>query len=936
MMMPTVQNSRLIPSGTLPLDQIQGKIEKLQNSQIERNKFHLLKEKSDAPRSTSGKHLDTILEGLQKIVHHRIGKMAEGPIAKMAPAVSWTDENIQLQIFYSSLRNQVATGQAFKLCEAIRMDADQKIQGILSSGAALGIIEAQQSDVISKTRELIGQVVFASDRCPQTLLAGIDLKRLEDTLQFVEMVVKNELQDDYRRLVAQNKAANAYALQDPDMVFYIEEPKAIAKILLTPRGELNLGMVGPIKEQFFPDTSKLLEYQTGILFVLERMEASWQKALDAVQIPSPSSVASTAMIRADLGLDPKQEITKLHCKQVVLSGLFSQLCQGPVGDCFAVSWAIKKHEDYLLGSLGDYIALAQSGYLTRMVGGVPEQFFFERTIADEAMSSQITLSQDGSVTEFSKAPFWECPNLIAACHQMGITDLDKRKDVLLQQIFGSKSETKTITWDDLIQACAENAAPNKDAVSELLVLGRYGFSLCNNRLLRAWETSLAGMAEARPGDYVRDNVNNSVKAVFDSVFASQEKEKTSYQKTLIEQVKKVFENTLNSSFRLVYNGSIPLPEVSSDGSSSSGGFELYQRDLKDLTNKGIRIATPEQFRTFILGVMDQTLSTANANVHSKKDREVIGAVVQAMHICASSKDFLKDVLYAYDDKNKKVPDPVANYQNLERTPMTSLDGDNPWEVMAIDTGKDFTPDIRTIKSKNPGDLLKWLLGIASWKESTQHYLSDGILNEEDTATSPQHAFNIEIEGPEFKDFLKSKLSADVWIKKTLVDSGKQISRAEMDKGAKLIYAQSASQWFSGQFEKGIPENVKGEMDKLFERLNSKVITVQQYAERSQDGLSSIFHLKEDQKKAMSIALDGMLLQALPRQQLGAIQQESVRFAKTNWDSGVKNLFFCCFFNPRTELVDFGTIAEDKTGLQPMDQWEWIDNQQWEMDPVLIK
>ncbi len=493
------------------------------------------------------------------------------------------------------------------------------------------------------------------------------------------------------------------------------------------------------------------------------------------------------------------------------------------------------------------------------------------------------------------------------------------------------------TRDPGLLTLSTAAASASHTEDELLVLGRYGFSLANNRLLRAWETSLAGMSEPRPNDYVRGNVNSAVMAVLKPVFDNQEKRITHYQKTLIEEVKTVFQKTLNDSFRLVYNGDIPLAQVSSDGSSSSGGFELYQRDVADLTKMGVRIATPDQFKAFILGVIDQTKDAEYAKATTKKDRAVVDSVIQAMHFCAVGKDFMKNVLYAYDDANKEDPDPVANYQKLARTPMTSLDGDNPWEVMAIDTGKDFTPDVRTIRPKDPGALLKWLLGLATWKESTEHYLSDAVTNEEDTATSPEHAFNIEIEGPEFKDFLGSKLSADEWIKKTLVDPGMKVSKAEMDKGARLLFKQNVNAWLSNQFQGGIPDHLMQEMEVLFKSLSSKeTISVQQFAQRSQDGLVSLFKLNADQSQQLSLALDALLLQSLPKAQSEAIQKAAVRFAKTNWDEGPKNLFFCCFFNPRTQKTDFGRIAEDKTGLEPMDQYEWVDNQQWEVDPVLIK
>jgi hypothetical protein len=818
------------------------------------------------------------------------------------------------------------------LCEAIRIDADRKIQDIPKTAANVADIRQQQMAVILKAREDIGKVVFVADRFPAKVAAGIDHNKVDDSLVFVSQLALAELEKVRQNLLEKNNAANAFPLQDPDMVLFMEKPKEIAKLLLTSQGQLNLGLISTLKTSFFSSSTPLLEYDQGMLLVLSQIDVSWQKPIDAIQVPASGNLSSTPFIRADLGLKPSDGITKLHCQQEVLGALLSQLCQGATGDCFAVAYAIKKHDEFLSKSMGDYSALIRNGYLTRMVNGVSDDFFFETTVADEARQAAFTLNSDGKIDNYNQS-FWKCPNLIAACRQMGIEDLEQRAPALLQEIFASDATAQTKSWDDLIQLCAKSAANADHSQDELLVLGRYGFSFSSNRLLRAIETSFAGMAEARAGDYVRNNITSCVMQVFNTIFANNEKQTTtSYSKALIEEMKKVFQTTLNDSFRLVYDGAIPLQRISSDGSSSSGGFELYQRDVQDLGRKGIRIATPEQFKTFVLGVLDQAVKTEMDNLHTKKDRQVIASVSDALTLCAHGKDFMRNILGAYDDANQKVPDPVKTYRDLERTPMTSLDGDNPWEVMAIDTGRDFTPDIKTIRPKDPEDLLKWLLGLAQWKQTTEHYLTDRADDGEDPATSPQHAFNIEFKNKEFQGFLTSKLSPDAWIKRTIVNPGFKVSMAVMDGNSKKAMEQNVRKWLDNEMKKGIPDSLTHEIDTLFSTLGSRGMSIHQYAQRLQDGLVKVFQLKAQQSAELSYALDGMLIQSLPADDRQAIQLDAVRFAKTNWDSGPKNLYFCCYFNPRTEKVDFANIAEDHTALTPMDQLEWIDEQDWGVDP----
>ena len=78
-------------------------------------------------------------------------------------------------------------------------------------------------------------------------------------------------------------------------------------------------------------------------------------------------------------------------------------------------------------------------------------------------------------------------------------------------------------------------------------------------------------------------------------------------------------------------------------------------------------------------------------------------------------------------------------------------------------------------------------------------------------------------------------------------------------------------------------------------------------------------------------LDGITLQCIDPNDLNALQQTAVRFANTNWNDGVKDIYFCAYYNPRTGQLGFGTLDEDRTGLQPMDENAWVNGQQWDID-----
>src|SRR5579871_6463379 len=293
----TATTNRLLPGGIKP-EQAQNHLQGLLGKLLERNKFHVNKEMQKAPASTTGDKLAKVMDSIQSTIANRISKMAEKPKATEPKALNWSNENIRLQTFYSFLRNQTASGGLpFKLCEALRMEADNNIHQILQTAPSPDV-SSQQMAVMLKLREDIGKVVFAADRVPGKL-AGLDLSKVADAMNMIEMTVYIELQDIFQKLLDKNKAANAFGLQDTDMVLFIEKPKEIAKVLLTSQGHINLGMIPEVKANFFSGSSPLLEYEQGIQYVMDQMDSSWQDAIDAVQAPPQDQLAPNAIVRAD-------------------------------------------------------------------------------------------------------------------------------------------------------------------------------------------------------------------------------------------------------------------------------------------------------------------------------------------------------------------------------------------------------------------------------------------------------------------------------------------------------------------------------------------------------------------------------------------------------------------------------------------------------------
>jgi hypothetical protein len=109
------------------------------------------------------------------------------------------------------------------------------------------------------------------------------------------------------------------------------------------------------------------------------------------------------------------------------------------------------------------------------------------------------------------------------------------------------------------------------------------------------------------------------------------------------------------------------------------------------------------------------------------------------------------------------------------------------------------------------------------------------------------------------------------------------------------------------------------------------ISVRDFANQFVNGVKNLLNSDANQANQVGIVVDALLLQNLAANSQAILNSSAIRFAFTNWNQGTEDIYFCAYFNPRTERVAFGTIFENKTNLQPMDESAWVNNQQWGVD-----
>lgn len=691
-------------------------------------------------------------------------------------------------------------------------------------------------------------------------------------------------------------------IQNGEIAYGMKKALLMADLLINTDGTLNTTLCPSVKAAFI--SAQPEEYEVNMVRVLNQLDASWAPLFNTVIAPPNPDSVSNLTLRALFSLAPNQPITDRHAKVAVLAAMLAPYNQGSVGDCFAVSDVLRDHKEFFRHAAADYAALTVNGYLTRPVNSGSDCFFYLPTLADDDRSQPFNIDASGNFGTPGYSLF-DSPGFSAARTMMGGDDSScSTQEVMSILSNGAAQGTIQVTPEQVIQAIAavigsKNASLNP---GDLCSLGNYAFSsLTNNPTLRGVEAAFAAMAEDRINDSTRSNINSCVEQAMQPIWAKLSKYSG------VSQFHAAFTNAFNNSYRLVYNLDIPLAQVSADGSSNSGGFLLYKKDPNNLANIGTQVVTPQQFGQLIVDALTTTLNGLN----SLSNAATIGTQLIAF---VKTDSFLANALWDYDPSNKQEPDPVNNYIKLSRTPMLSCDGDNPFEVDDIDTGTSYDKNVQTYTPHNTKDLITWCMNMA--KTATVEMAP---------MDSPQHAFNFMPKNPDLVNFVNSKAAPSQWLQKTVVVPGMQVATRLIDATTQSNLSEAMWQFISSALTNKTPYL------NLINQLASSKLSVQAYSQRLLTGINHLLGSDANQSQMVANALDAMLLESLPPKDQAILEQSAIRFAFTNWNQGLRDIYFCAYFNPRTEQIAFGTIFEDKTNLQPMDEGSWVNNQQWDVD-----
>lgn len=913
-------------------------LEKTQNVQTASS--HFLQNTSLPPKLVKSAYYNVPKHLYSSWLDH-IQKKLNNPPTKSKTSSSSSAFDPEQQLLENLFKSRDFFNEAEKkiilnFCSMLRIKANKNSQTNNTTAAKVDFL-------IDQTKQQLAQVIFLADEDLAKTASLIDLQNIPASLSRIQEQFEAKIQHILSSI--QNHKANheAVPIQDPALATSVLKPLAIAKMLMTSAGLLNLGLIDSIKQHFFDYSKDLIQYEKEVLQTLDDIEHSplMQQQIQSIKKPESSNLPSNDLIRITLHLPPSVTPSDVQTKTVVLAALLSDMRQGDVGSCFATSVAILMMSSLKSKVISDIEQMITQGYITRKSATDQSDFIPVLDIGDSALESPLEINKDGNVILEDKLGYlWESPGIIAACRQLNISEdnvIHVIKNIIIRHYTtkGLKiGENTSITPDEIIKYLVERISSEKNFTTEqrgeLHNLAAFAFSSeTNTPLLRAWESCVASMAESQSNNYVRRKILNCVTTALDSLWP---KSKSPFN-GITEQAQKVqnvVEKILNTSIQLRYDPQVEIqPKESGDGHSKMlGAFMLHELEhgVKSISAKPIQ--NPSQFKEFVIKKINLSKAALGNSSDNNTDNCVL--IVKNIQEYLSQPDinfssFLKEAIRAYDDENKKILDPLQSWQTIEHLPFRDATGNENAVVYSKAIGiSPGTPD--TTKPKDATELLSAFITFGRSRAQTDQFLSDADPYQRYMADTPQHAFTLTPEDASIVDAMSSPQPPMRWIEEHITKPGITVANTPISQEQKINLINIIS-------TEMIPKELIPAFKKQAATIKESANTIHLFSNAILDTLLTITSRKNDKTRAaFSRDLTNILINSfLPANSAKILTNTAARIADTNWvDQGVKHIYFSCFFDPLTKTLQLGTQDEDGNRLRALDQDEWVAYVPWEM------
>lgn len=783
-------------------------------------------------------------------------------------------------------------------------------------------------EILNDTQQMLGQLIYLINQDPNYGIQAIETPHYQLAVENIKDAFNDKIQDICERLQSHYLLHLQAPLQNPEIALHTRIPFEVAKALLTDIGTINFGIIDTLSDIFLSTDSKPINHEINLAHALALLHRSPRLRAEFEKINSPASptTPSNSVIRIALGLPPEYPINSFECRLTALIAILSHLRQGEDRSCFAVSLAIEILSSHLGFCFKDLRQVLEDGKLTRCVKGVEKDIPFIKKINDENLHKSIDISRKGNlvINLENKAPLWEAPGILAACHSIGIIDAKEAILDTLSQFTFNKDGLFKVEIKILLQKICEQVLINKYKDSEkpsldhLYTQASFAFSSQTSQaLLKVWENAIANMAEAEEGSMIKTSI---LTTILDALQYKLGELKIPPSLTL-QRFFLHIQKSLYERIRLQYDPTIISSKEG--GTHSAGGFFLL-----DQTNK---IEDEKSFKLFLFNILQEIKNRMLLNSSTEIEKFQLNQVYGILSTHLESKEFIAYLLARYHPSNKLAISQMArgrplDYSTVQSTPWLTRMGNDSKALLKIFF--EYEKPIQTEKFIVSGaeEALTKIIEMCKRmsEEERQLYLKNPN-KLKPLCILGKHRLPFMAGNPSLANAWQQEYSTQVWIEKFVLAPGKKIAETVIDAETKSQFIQRLQNDIVNIYIPKTKINTVLDLikqipsDSLIKQYRGKILNILQ--SHSQPSTVIIDKLTRQIDTALSQSLEPHLKKIL--------EDSAVHFADTNWCEGIQDLHLCFAVNPGTGELELWEAQANGSHLMALDQNYWLFNQKWE-------
>jgi hypothetical protein len=781
-------------------------------------------------------------------------------------------------------------------------------------------------EIINDAKQVLGQLIYLINQDSHSATRAIDTPLYQKALENIKDVFSLKIQEICARLQSHYRAHYKTLLQDPEIALNTMIPVEIAKALLTDIGTINIGIIEALSDIFLSDEKRPinheinLEHAFNLLQNSPRLRAEFEK----IRCPHSSKTGSQDIIRITLDLPHTYPVTSWDTRLTALIALLSHLRQGEDRSCFAIALAIEILSAHLDFCVKDLRQILEEGKLTRCMKGIRKEIPFIKRINDETLYKKINFNSEGEIIVHNKkkAPLWQAPGLISACHSIGLEDPKAILLAIIHQLpplnqkYFYKIEIRTL----LKKLCEQaKSIHNLDhSLENLYNQACFAFSSQTSQpLLKIWENAIANMAEAEEGSMIKT-------AILESTLDALQFKLGELQippSLLLQRLLLLFQKLLYEKIRLQYD---PAISNGSNAKSTEGGFVLY--------TKKQRIDNERSFRLFLLNILLEVNDKMKKSLTSNFELQEINQVLEILTFYIDTSEFIGYLLARYHPANKLTISKLSHgypiiYEHLPFTPWITQTGNNSKFLLKIYFESEKPIQTEKFTAQSAKEALTNIIEICKRMSEDEKQLFLNNPNKlKPFCILGKHRLPFMAGHPSLANAWQQDYPIEKWIEQFVIIPGREIAETVIDKETKqnlLLCLQEEI------LPKAMAEDKIQATIELIQQI-SEALTIKQYRNHILKICESIHPmLIESLSGKLAHQIDTSLCQSLQPKLKKQLEDSAVHFADTNWCNGIQDLHFCFAVNPGTGELELWEAYANGTHLMALDQHYWLFNQKWE-------